>query len=359
MSTIERPTSAPANELETFTRLSDSDWEKATSKVEKAVDRYAHVDFGRLAEGVADEYVKARAEVKAAELLATGIAFSVTAQSTTRGMVAALVGGHTDQGRMRAAGISGVWFLAPLTLLLAIVYFWHAKFGWYGVPRVTLLVGLAGFTVLSVLLIASFVRDGAVVRVLPKQASLALSIGAVAATVVSTLAIRELRSSESDTLALASRDMSSFVMDAVASADSPISRVAFMAESQSQDRYDVLAKSLTSQRAVSIHARGLPGHLTATLESPDSVRVTWSRPLKPEVTKTLIKQGKVEFKPGGALFITRDGNFPVSETLAKAIPPDEKAVAEIDAETKTVMRLVPLASSRVTPPVLTAPAAVR
>lgn len=356
MSTTERPssygTASSGDDLESFRRLSDAEWDEATKRVEKAVDRYAHIDFGRLADEVVDEYVKARAEEEALDRLGAGFPFTSTAPVTTRGMVTSLVGVHTNSGRVRTAGISGAGFLAPLAVLLAVVYLWHSNFGWYGVPRVTLLAGFVGFTVLSAFLIASFVRDGFTVRALSKQGALALSIGAVAATIVSPFAIRQLRSSESDKLALASKDVSLSVVDAVAAADNPISRVTLMAGSQ--ERYDVvpekkLGKSntvTTPQGEVSIQTRGLPGYVTATVDSPESVRVIWSRPLAPDITKALIKQGRVEALPGGARLLTRDGAFPVSDNLAKAIPPEEKVVGVIDAGTRKVTRLVPVSPSR-------------
>lgn len=328
-------------EFESLVRMSDAEWEEAASRVEKAVAQYEHVDFGKLADDVVDHYMKAKADAEAAKRLPYGFPVTGLATATTAGMISGLVGGHSDKGRLQAAWMSALGFLAPLLALLAIVYGWHSGLGWYGVSRTTLLAGFCGFLALSLLLLASFVRGGVLVRVLSKQAALSVSVGALGATLLSPLAIRELRSNESTKLTLASSDLSLYMVDALASAEpSPIRRVAYLAETQ--DNYGLVDDKIESNIAVSIQARGLPGHLTAKVDSPGSGRVTWSQPLRPEITKTLIKQGRVEVAPTGeARLVTRDGSYAVSHALLTTVPSQRlQVVALIDAKTRMVTRVV-------------------
>jgi hypothetical protein len=326
------------DEIETFVRMTDAEWEEATQRVEAAVARYRHVNFGRLAEEVADQYFESR-RMDANASAAPGPVGEIPAAVMTAGMVTSLIGAHSERARLRSVGISALGFLTPVVLLMAVVYGWHFEYGWYGVPKLTLIVGFVVLLSIAAFLVGSYVHGGIITRWASAQGALSLSTGAVCATLVSSIAILGFKSSESTKLSLISSDLSWYTQEALASTEtSPTRHVALVAKTH--ESYDLVE---SSRNEVSIEARGLSGYLTAKFDSPESARVTWSRPLRHEVTQALIKEGRIELKPaGGARLVASDGGaYDISAAIPEAAELSVRVVGLIDANSKMVTRIVP------------------
>ncbi len=307
-----------------------------------ATEHYSDFDLGDLTEKGVDEFLRAR-DAKAAPLTLADSVVTHGARETTLMFADRILDRQTERGRLRGLANTGAGFLVPLALGFAAYEAWHMTVGWSALPRSTLWAGLGVMVLAGLGLVLAYVRDISLGRWWSRQSAAALIVSIAAATLFLPFMIRDLRTSERQVLSTVSNDVTRGVAELLVES-SPERAASLASLPLPGEGYKVTPSEREGVSVVSfeVDARGLPGKVRAELDSEESARVLWTRPVSNDVVQALIKRGLVELDASGrATLVTSSGRYPVrSDVTAAVIPTKSPVVGTIDPTSNTVVRLL-------------------
>ncbi len=336
-------------------RLTDEQWEQAAERVRLAAEHYSDFDLGDLTEKGVDEFLRAR-DAKSEPLTLADSGVTHGAREATLMFADRILDRQTERGRLKGLANTGAGFLVPLAVGFAAYEAWHMTVGWSALPRSTLWAGLGVMVLIGLGLVFAYVRDISLGRWWSRQSVASLIVSVAAATLFLPFMIRDLRISERQVLSTVSNDVTRGVAELLV--ESTPERATSVARLPLPDEgYKVTPSERSGVSVVSfdIDARGLPGKVRAELDSAESARVLWTRPVSNDVVQALIKRGLVELDAAGrANLVTSSGKYPVRNDVSAAVSSNRSiVVGTIDPTNNTVVRLLTahdLSSSEVKAP---------
>lgn len=338
-------------------RLTDEQWEQAAERVRLAAEHYSDFDLGDLTEKGVNEFLRAR-DAKSEPLTLADSGVTHGAREATLMFADRMLDRRTGRGRLKGLANTGAGFLVPLALGFAGYEAWHMTVGWSALSRSALWTGLGVMVLIGLGLVLAYVRDISLGRWWSRQSAASLIVSVVAAMLFLPLMIRDQRTSERQVLSTVSNDVTRGVAELLVES-SPAVATSFGTLPLADGGYKVTANERSGVRVVSfdVDTRGLPGKVRAELDSAESARVLWTRPVSDDVVQALIKRGKFELDAAGRpTLVTSSGKYPVrSDVWAGVRPTNSLVVGTIDPTSNIVVRL--LAAHNISSPEVKAPQA--
>ena len=272
-------------------RLTDKQWEQSVLNLHAAKERYADLDIGALAEQGANEYLKAREALRyehGAEKSST-LATSM-AEAQTAAMVARFQSSLTPAGRLRALATYCAGMLLPIVLGSAVIAVSRYTIGLISLSTITLIGGYAVVLLIVASLTLSYVRRGALVRLLSGPTTASLAAGVAVLAFALPVVVKDVREFERMKLSTTTADVRAALVDTLTYREAGLGSKAFTLD---RAKYSLLANGSGPQsQRYKIDSSGLPGSVVAELD-PDGGRVYWETLGRKDVLKARVAIGEL------------------------------------------------------------------